>query len=48
MITRIQYGTGDDCSALTQCTKDSGIMLQDLSNNTDAGTIRKLLDAVCR
>ena len=48
MITRIQCGTGDDCSALKQCTKDAGFMFQDLSNITDAGTIRKLLDAVCR
>ena len=48
MITRIQCGTGDNCSALIKCANESGIMFHDLSNNTDAGTIRKLLDAVCR
>ena len=47
MITRIQCDTGDDCPALAQCMANSGIMLQDLIKKTDAGTIRKLFDAVC-
>ena len=47
MITRIQCDTGDDCPALAQCMANSGIMLEDLIKKTDAGTIRKLFDAVC-
>ena len=46
IITRIQCGLGEDCTALTGCMGDSGLTSE--FSTIDAGTVRTYFNTVCR
>ena len=49
MITRIQYGSGEDCEKVKQCMVGSGITFQSVVLNPAATeTLRKYFDILCR